>query len=66
MIKELIVNGVRLKRLPGSDYWIGPDGTSFKVVQLVPNSREQYHINKNGKRTHRSRSRLASLYDKLK
>jgi hypothetical protein len=65
-MREVIIDGAQLKRLPGSDYWIGPDGTTFKVVQLVPNSRGQYHINKNGKRTHRSRSRLASLYDKLK
>ena len=66
MIKELIVNGVRLKRLPGSDYWIMPDGTMFKLCPLVPNSKGQYHINKNGKRTYRSKSRLASLYDKLR
>lgn len=66
MIKELIVNGVRLKRLPGSDYWMMYDGTLFKVLQCTSDAKGRYQLRKNGIRCNRSKSKLASLYNKLK
>lgn len=65
MIKELIVNGVRLKRLPGSDYYIGPDGLLFILRQCVPDKHKRYRITKKGKRIYRTVDSLSHTYDKL-
>ena len=65
MAKELIMDGVRFKRLPGSNYYVGPVGTILKVVQLVPSTTRGYHLSRKGKRVYRSCASLAQTYEKL-
>lgn len=64
-MKEIIIDGVIFKRLPNSDYYIGPDGTMFMCVQCVPDRINRYRLTKNHRRVYRSIQDIIELYKKL-
>ena len=65
-MREVIIDGVKLKRLPRSDYWISKDGTMFKIVKPLLDKQGRYHVTKNSKHFTRTKEQFILLYDKLK
>ena len=65
MPKELLIDGVKFKRLPNSDYYIGPDGTMFFLKQFTPDKIHRYRLTKNHRRVYRSTEDIIELYKKL-
>ena len=63
--KTMVLSDTIYKNLPGSDYYVGADGTIYKLVLIATNENGQVYLTRNGKRVKRTKKLLSATYKKL-
>lgn len=63
---EIFINGKRCVNLPGSDYYVTPEGTLFKMLPLSTHcKRPGYQVTREHTKKYYSKEQLARLYKKF-
>lgn len=63
---EIFIDGKRCVNLPGSDYYVAPEGTLIKVLPMSPHGkRPGYRVARGATKKYYSKEQLAKLYKKF-